>query len=75
MLEVLSFGLISIPASFLSLSTQGYIDAGFLCQLQTYQTVLGGIASASISGLITPERMMYVEETQSFIYVSEVLGG
>ena len=74
MLEILSFGFISIPASFLSLTTHGYIDAGSLCQLQTYQTVLSGMVSTSVAGLMSPERIMYDDEAQSFIYVTEVLG-
>ena len=74
MLELLSFGLFTFPASALSFATHGYIDAGQLCQLQTYQTVLTGMVGTSLSGLMAPERIMYEEETQSFIYVSELLG-
>ena len=74
MLELLTGGLITIPMGFLSWSTAGYIDASSLVQLQALQTVTTSMVAGSISGALSPERLIYSEDAGAFIYVSEMLG-
>ena len=73
MLELFTGGLVTLPASFLQLTTAGYVDASMLCQLQVYQTLLTSMVSDSVVGALSPHRLMYDEEVNSFIYVSDML--
>ena len=73
MFELLTLGLITFPVSPLGFATSGYMDSSFLMQLQPYQSVATMFGSSVVASL-GPQRLMYDEELQTFIYVTEVLG-
>lgn len=53
----------------------GVMDTSFLVPLQVFQTWICVLVKASLLAEFAPKRLAWVEDTDSFVYASDIIEG